>query len=148
MSIFTVDNVGLVIGIASLLGSLPAYKGYLMGASALKGSWQLTRLRNELQLLTKLKDSEHELTYFLAVSVLVPIALLGVSLVFHAAASLPADGGLGPLSDWLIGSMVYIFCAYRLGKINRLRKFDENIERLQSEITVLEAKVRRYNEKK
>jgi hypothetical protein len=138
MNLFSKENFGYFLAIVGAIGSLPVFKGYVVSAWSINSVWKLRRLRRERDLLTRLQNSDRELISFLLTSILVAIALLGGSLMFHGAGVGPNTRDIIPLSDWAVGFLIYMFCVNRLGKINRLKKFEETLMRLDAEIAKLE----------
>jgi len=132
------ENFGILLGIVGAIGSVPVFKGYVLGAWSMNSTWKLRRLRREHDLLIKLQNSDRELFSFLLTSILAAIALLGASLMFHGAGVGPNTRDIIPFSDWVVGFLIYMFCVNRLGKINRLERFEETMVRLDAEIEKLE----------
>ncbi len=64
--------------------------------------------------------------------------MLGAALLFHAVAIDPNGEKLAHLSDWVLGFAIYMFSVYRLGQLQRLKKFETTVGKLDAEIKKLE----------
>lgn len=135
MDALTKENIGIALAV---VGAWPVFKGWFLNIWSWNRSRKLTRLHRERDFLVSINNSDRELFVFLLTSVLVVTAMLGASLLFHGVA-IDSDGEkLVHLSDWLLGFAIYMFSVFRLGQLQRLKKFEVTIEKLDAEIRKLE----------
>lgn len=128
---------GLALAL-SLVGAWPVFKGGFLGLSLWSRAKRLRGLRQERDFLVALKTSESKLCVYLLGSLLVVTLALGVTMMTRWLAFYPETEKYVLVVDWLVGFFVYMYSAHKLGTLQRLKKFENSIERLNRQIAKLE----------
>ncbi|WP_423380236.1 hypothetical protein [Burkholderia sp. LMG 32019] len=134
---FFLSFLGLVITIAA---AIPAFKGYYLGALTSNNSRKLKKLQDERAFFVRLHESKVDAAVYLVQGVLIVLAIVGVSMMFHAIPS-PDRATFVALVDTISGFVIYTAAIWRLGKINRLAKFEHTLTVLDQQIGELERKL-------
>ncbi|PXX35167.1 MULTISPECIES: hypothetical protein [Burkholderia] len=140
MDIFTKENLGLLLGLIGAVGAIPVFKGYFVGALTSNSSRKLNKLREERAFFVRLNASPNDVAIYLVKGVLIAMSIIGVSMMFHGMPS-PDSATHIALVDTVGGFAVYMIAIWRLGKINRLAKFERTLDALDRQIARLEQKL-------
>lgn len=130
------ENIGVAL---ALIGAWPVFKGWFFNFWSWNRKRKLSRLCLERDLIVSLKNSDRALIVFSVTTFLVVTAMLGISLLFHAIGADPKGKNFIFLIDWMLGLSIYIFSLYRLGQLNRVKKFDNTMAKLNRDIRKLES---------
>ncbi|MGS0896121.1 hypothetical protein ACVBGC_26850 [Burkholderia stagnalis] len=140
MDIITKENLGILLGVIGAVGAIPVFKGYYIGALTSNNTRKLRKLRDERAFFVRLQASTMETAVYLVQGVLIVLAIIGASMMFSA---IPGNDGATfvPLSNATSGFAIYMVAIWRLGKLNRLAKFERTLDMLDREIERLERKL-------
>jgi hypothetical protein len=141
MDFLTKDNIGIFLGIIGAVGAIPVFRGYFVGALTYSNSRKLRKLREERDFFVRLNGSGKDVAIYVFNGVLTSLAVLGASLMFHGIEGNPDGVSYVALSDAICGFCIYMVAIWRLGKINRLMRFDKTIKLLDEQIARLEEKL-------
>jgi len=87
-----------------------------------------------------LNASAADVAIYLVKGVLIVLAIIGVSMMFHGMPGPNSPTDI-MLVDWAGGFAIYMVSSWRLGKLNRLAKFERTLDALDQEIARLEQKL-------
>lgn len=124
--------ISLISLFLSLLTALPLFKGWVVNFSNWKTSRKVTALIKERNLLWTLKHSLSDLIVFSISTVMIVALLAGALILFNSI------GFAHGFIQYSLGAGIYLFSAYRLGQLNRLKRFQKSLEKLDLEIAKLE----------
>ncbi|MCD5361066.1 hypothetical protein [Chromobacterium aquaticum] len=135
MDIFTKENLSLALGV---LGAWSFFKGSYYNIWTWSRNNKVVRLTKEKEFFISLKKSDRDLFIFVSSSAFAIAFMVGVALMFHSAGMDPGGEKIIHFTDWLFGFGIYMLSTFRMGQLNRLRKFDQTVQKIDAQLKKLQ----------
>lgn len=123
-----------IVLIVGLVATIPVYMGWFKGALSWHRRRKIDKLKKEKEFLSRLKSSDREFLGWLLHSLLLVVTVFCVALMFRGVEVDSSGTTLVASLHWILGGAAYYFAVSALGTYNRLRNFDNTVQKIDAQI--------------